>query len=338
MGFILTGRLMGSYAAPPDSSVNFAVNNDGHYFPRVSASPQCPNSSVSKLIDGNYWYHVSPPNRWTCEGSPNKADWCIVDFGMKRTVQTVKLYVLDDGDKITPPAKIDLEYWDGKAWVAVPEQVRTPTQPSGRRANVITFPQMDIQKLRAILAHSDGSKSGLTEFEVWGPHPIDDREWKPIPVEPARPPPGNMAFNPGGKPFPKAAASFTSRFDKVEAANDGRVWFLPGPTNRWTTYGSPNASDWLEIDFGAEKEFAPSRAGHLRRPRRGAKVTASYDVQFWDVGMAVGGRAEEVPEQPAGGQFNEITFDPVTASKVHVVFTHKGKARSGVSEMFVWEE
>ena len=41
---------------------------------------------------------------------------------------------------------------------------------------------------------------------------------------------------------------------------------------------------------------------------------------------------------PAGGQFNEVRFATVKASKVRVVFTHAGKARSGVSEVFVWDD
>ena len=46
----------------------------------------------------------------------------------------------------------------------------------------------------------------------------------------------------------------------------------------------------------------------------------------------------KTPEKPAGSQFNEVRFAAVKASKVRVVFTHAGKARSGVSEIFVWKE
>lgn len=56
-----------------------------------------PKTPISKLIDGNYWYHISPPNRWTCEGSPNPTDWVSIDLGSKRKVHSVKLYLLDDG-------------------------------------------------------------------------------------------------------------------------------------------------------------------------------------------------------------------------------------------------
>jgi F5/8 type C domain len=328
----LTLELRGGFRVPRPKvpAVNFAVNNDGLYYPRVSASHTGPNTSVSKLIDGNYWYHVSPPNRWTAEGSPNAADWCAVDFGVPRPVRTVKLYVLDDAATVAAPATIDLEYWTGGAWAAVPGQERTPKDPTGRRANVIGFPELTTQKLRARLTHRDASKSGLSEFEAWGN--------ATLPVEPAPMPAGNLAHNPGDKPFPKVSASHTSRFDKVEHAIDGKVSFHPSPPNRWTSYESPNATDWLEIDFGAPKEFARVElalyddCGGVRAPER-------YDIQYWDgKEWRSAANQKREPAIAAGGQFNEVTFDRMTANKVRVVFTHRGKARSGVTEVFVWKE
>jgi F5/8 type C domain len=151
-------------------------------------------------------------------------------------------------------------------------------------------------------------------------------------------PAGNLAYNPGDKPFPKASASHTSRFDKVEEAIDGKANFAPGPRNRWTTYESPNATDWLEIDFGAEKTFARVELG-IYDDRGGVQPPTRYDVQFWD-GKAWRDVAEakKSPEQPTGGVFNEVRFKAVTASKVRIVFTHAGKARSGVTEVLVWAE
>jgi hypothetical protein len=338
------GQLRPAFQSP-DMDVNLAVNNDGLYYPRVSASYTGPNSSVARLIDGNYWYHVSPSNRWTAEGSPNKADWAAIDFGVKRSVHMVKLYVLDDGAGIAPPARIDLEYWDGKAWVEVPNQKRTPKEPTGRRANVIAFEPMEVQKLRVVLTHRDGAKSGLTEIDMRGDFPSNvrdfdakSREHKALLIDPAPMPAGNLAFNPGGQPFPKASASFTSRFDKVEHTNDGKVNFQPSPNNRWTSYESPNASDWLEIDVGGKNTFRRVELA-IYDDRGGVHAPQSYAVEYWD-GSAWKpvANVKLSPEKPAGGQFNEAAFDPVTASKVRVVFTHRGKARSGVSEMFVWKD
>ncbi len=310
--------------------VNFAVNNDGTYYPRATASYTAPGTSAAKLIDGNFWYHAAPPNRWTCAGSPNESDWCAADFGVKRPLRTVKLYFLDDGEVVAPPASFDLEHWDGKAWAKIAGQERTPKEPAGRRANVVRFSEIETTKIRAVFRHAKDARSGLTEFEAWG-----DAK---LPVAPAPAPAGNLAFNSGNKPFPKASASFTSRFDKVEHANDGVTCFGPTPHNRWTSYESPNASDWLEIDFGSEKEFARLELA-IYDDRGGVRAPASYDVQYWSGSRWVDAAGQKKsPEQPVGGQWNEVRFRKVKASKVRVVFVHKNKARSGVSELLVWAE
>ena len=94
-------------------------------------------------------------------------------------------------------------------------------------------------------------KSGLTEIEAWG-----DAQ---LPLEPAPPPAGNLAYNPKPDGFPKASASYSDRFGgKPASAIDGRTVFLPTPMNRWTSYESRSATDWLEIDFGRESSFAAS--------------------------------------------------------------------------------
>jgi hypothetical protein len=311
-------------------SVNFAVNNDSTYFPRVLTSYSNPKTPPAKLIDGNYWYHRDPPNRWTCEGSPNPSDAVVIDFGTARTVHTAKLYFLDD-DKVVPPTRFTLDYWDGKDWKAIPEATHAPQRPTGRRANVIHFPVLATRKVRAVLQHADGAKTGLTEFEVWG----DVK----LPLEPPPHPTGDIAYNPGDRPFPKASASYADRFGgKPALAIDGRTNFLPSPTNRWTSYESPNATDWLEVDFGAEKAFNRIELA-IYDDRGGVQAPTKYEVEYWD-GKAwrVVAGAKKSPEQPTGSQFNEVRFDRVKASKVRVVFTHAGKARSGVSEILVWNE
>jgi hypothetical protein len=44
------------------------------------------------------------------------------------------------------------------------------------------------------------------------------------------------------------------------------------------------------------------------------------------------------PEKPAGGTANSISFRAVRTGKVRVVFTHRGKSRSGLTEIEVWEK
>jgi len=315
---------------PASAAVNFAVNNDGNYFPRIVASHSAPKTSPGKLIDGNYWYHRSPPNRWTCEGSSSATDRVEIDLGTARSVHTVKLYFLDDGKGVVPPERFELEHWDGKSWAAVPGQVRTPPTPTGRRANVVRFPALEVRKLRAVLTHRGTGRTGLTEFEAWGD--------ATLPVAAAPQPAGNLAFNPGDKPFPKAIASYTCAVDKASEANDGRVQFHASPRNRWTAYDSPNATDWLEINFGEKKTFARMELA-IYDDAGGVRAPESCAVQYWDGSQWRDvGAPKWTPVWPAGGQFNEVRFEPVTASKVRVVFTHASPARSGVTEVFVWRD
>jgi mannosylglycerate hydrolase MGH1-like protein/F5/8 type C domain-containing protein/glycosyl hydrolase family 65 len=328
------GRLYGKVDAVPEPvrmhAVNFAVNNDGTYYPRVTASFTAEGTTPAKAVDGNYWYHIAPPNRWSCVGSTNASDWLAVDLGTKRKIHTATLYFLDDETGIVPPERFDLEYWDGKQWAAIPNQTRALERPTGRRANIVHFPELETARVRAVLHHAKGGKAGLTEFELWG-----DAK---LPVEPPPHPAGNLACNSGDKPFPKASASYTSRFDKAEEAVDGKLSFTPSTRNRWTSYESPNDTDWLAVDFGAEKEFNRIELA-IFDDRGGVQAPAKYEIEYWD-GRAWGAVREvrREPVKPTGGIINEVRFDRVRSSKVRVVFTHAGKARSGVTEILIWND
>ncbi|WP_461671248.1 hypothetical protein, partial [Mycobacterium tuberculosis] len=47
------------------------------------------------------------------------------------------------------------------------------------------------------------------------------------------------------------SASYTFFMDQVGDVNDGIVNYGSSEGNRWTSYESPNASDWVQIDFGS---------------------------------------------------------------------------------------
>src|SRR5262249_44204769 len=57
----LTAKLTGPrpLRGPIAQNYNFAVHNDGHYFPRATASYTSPGTALGKVIDGNYWYDAS---------------------------------------------------------------------------------------------------------------------------------------------------------------------------------------------------------------------------------------------------------------------------------------
>lgn len=334
---------------PRSVDINYAVNNSGDYYPRAIASYTSANTSLEALNDGNYWYHVSPPNRWTTFGSSDATDWCGVDFGAERTVGGVKLYVLDDREssdpeprapealrreKIVPPKSIVVECWDGKAWKPVQGR-RTYDSPRGRAANYVALnlePTGTIKttKIRAVFTHGDGGKSGLSEFEAWGRGTL--------PVAPAAPPKGNLALNAGGNDFPKVSASHTSRFDRVEHANDGKISFRPQPHNRWTSYESTTDSDWLAVDFGGEKTVGRVNL-YLYDDRGDVQAPESYTIETWtgDAWKPVEG-ATRSPAEPKGNHLNSAAFTPVKTAKLRVVFRHRGAAKSGVSEIEAFAE
>jgi hypothetical protein len=311
--------------------LNYVVNNDGDYYPQLAASFTGPRTPLTKLNDGNYWYTVHPPNRWTTVGSPNEQDSVTVDFGQARRIDTVKLFFLDDGTNILAPSRYVLETFENGQWQEIPGQSRVPAQPTGRRANVVRFGPREVVKLRAVFTHAPDAFTGLTELEAWGDGAL--------PYSPAAPPAGNHALNQKGTGFPKASASFSDVFGGIPAkAIDGRIIYQSNPVNRWTSYGSTNSADWLEVDFGAPKTFGRVEV-LLYDDRGGVQPPAAYSVQVFTNGFwqEVPGVVRE-PATPTGSAANNATFAPVTAGRMRVVFTHKGKARSGVTELMVWEK
>ena len=309
--------------------VNYAVNNDGDYFPQFTASFANSRTPLWRINDGNYGYHLHPPNRWTCAGSTNRSDWVAVDFGLPRRIDMVKLYFLDDGTNIVAPESFSLEFWKNGAWKVLADQERTPEKPAGHRANVIRFAGLEVQKLRAVFSHAQNAFTGLTEFEAWGE--------ADLPYTAPQFPAGDLALNRTGQGFPKASASFSDRSGAARLAIDGKINFGPTPPNRWSCLGSTNQNDWFEVDFGAARTVGRVELC-IYDDGRGVQAPANYIVQYW-----TGDRWRETadqrrsPQTPVGGMLNSATFSPVNASKLRVFFTHAGAARSGLTELLAFE-
>jgi hypothetical protein len=326
------GRAGESRVSPP-LLTNFAVNNDGGYYPRLTASITQAGTSLSKIQDGNYWYHVHPPNRWTCGGTTSATDWLELDLGQTRSVHHLKLYWLDDSAEsnspIRAPADVQVFYEADGEWRRLESTGQNSPDWSGHRPAEWTFPELLLRRLRVEITHSSAGPAGITEIELWGQ--------AEFPVADPQPPAGNLAFNPGGQTFPRATASFTDRFGgNPQKALDGRTIFAPSPMNRWTCYESPNPSDWLEIEWDKVKEFG--RVDLAIYDDRGGVQAPAEVVLYRDVA----GNWEVIPQvqssfkEPTGGQWNELRFPPVTSTRLKIEFRHRGQARSGVTEVMVW--
>ena len=146
-------------------------------------------------------------------------------------------------------------------------------------------------------------------------------------------------MNQKGEGFPKASASFHDVFGGVpKSAIDGKTVYLPTPMNRWTSYGSPNETDWLEVDFGSPKEAGRVDLA-IYDDRGGVQPPTSYTVQYFGgAEWKDAANQTRTPTVPTGSTLNTVRFDKVTASKVRILFVNKGKARSGVTEIEIWRE
>ena len=245
----------------------------------------------------------------------------------------VKAYFYDDGAEVLPPASYDIQFWDGDTWVDIPRQHRSPSEPRGRRANVVSFPEIMTSQIRLVVAHQVGASSGVTEIEAWGRGRGTADGPLPEPTAAAR----NIAFNAGDGGFPSASASFTSPDDRVGHINDMHIAFTRYSRNRWSGYGSPNSRDWVAIDFGTPKTvevvdlcfYGDGRS--LAAPR-------SYVVQFWEgEGWTEAQVRTRRPEDPTASALNRVRIVPVETERIRVVFEHDSPAFTGVSELMIWE-
>ena len=143
--------------------------------------------------------------------------------------------------------------------------------------------------------------------------------------------PHNLAVN-NGRAFPAVSASYSSPQREEFYAVDGAIYYHEVPTNRWTTEGSPNAEDWLAVEFGATQVVDEIRLYFLD-DGAGVMPPSSYRVE-----LLVDG--EWVPDfqeaNPAGRRPTTVAIGGVEAAGVRAVFTHASDARTGLAEIEVW--
>ena len=140
------------------------------------------------------------------------------------------------------------------------------------------------------------------------------------------------------KTSPKVSASFTSPSDRVEDAVDRKTEFSPEPRNRWTSDGSPNAEDWLALEFAEEPtidriEISIYDDGKTVLAPKAYRIEVGDGKEWRDVADVV-----KTPDEPKGGVVNIATFPPVKASHLRVIFTNQERAKSGVTEIEIREK
>jgi hypothetical protein len=274
-----------------------------------------------------------------------------VDFGEERILSEIELYFLDDGKAparevtgeeegsgfpldrlrpevaVLPPLSYQILAWNGatQGWEEVPGQERRPEEPSGRRANAVSFPQITTPGIRVLLRPQEGATVGLTELEAWGP-PESYAGDSILSGE-------NLAWNPGGRAYPRIRASFTSPSDLMEQAIDGHIAFTRYSRNRWSAQGSPNGEDWLEVDFG--KAVTAARVEiFLLADGRGLAAPRSLRLQRWtEDGWKDITPTGMDPTTPTPWARNDLNFDPVETRRMRILFRHGETGATGVTEL-----
>lgn len=291
---------------------NLAVNNGAGYFPRAITSFPGIAYPFTYLNDGQYWYHVSPPNRWSTLGTNKKeTPWCGIDFGNEKVIDELKVYFIDDDSLIKVPNSYYLEYWNGKKWQKAKNASYLPEKPKGRMANVIKIKPLKTSKVRVVMEPQQGVETGVSEFEAWGPELGSMQEYTSG-IE-------NIAF----QSMAEITASYSSgapEFD-LKYLNDGVL----NKSFLWSSHMSPNKQDTLTVDFGSIKSV---HAAHLflYEDAWEQKPPKNFSIQYlnaknneWENVVDL----KRMPEQPAGNSLNLATFDEVKTSKIRIILKHK---------------
>jgi hypothetical protein len=111
--------------------------------------------------------------------------------------------------------------------------------------------------------------------------------------------------------FPAASASYTWHGDSPANAIDGQDFALDVPSTRWTTYGSPNRSDWLAVDLGAATDVSDVRISFYD-DGGGVRTPDSYQLQYRaaDGSWADLPGEQRDPQTPVRGKLNRVVVQP----------------------------
>lgn len=130
---------------------NHALNISRKNYPVVSASVNAAVDSVYQVVDGRIWYFPEITNRWTTNGSGSSNDWIEIDFGQKRELSILKIYLFADNKVFSVPDSLTLEYQSNNQWL--PVKLKEPNKLTGNTVNTILFDKVATNKIKLQLKH-----------------------------------------------------------------------------------------------------------------------------------------------------------------------------------------
>lgn len=143
----------------------------------------------------------------------------------------------------------------------------------------------------------------------------------------------NYALNITHTGYPVPLASVNSSPDtSLYQAIDGRKWFFPEITNRWTSEGSSSQTDWYGLDFGQSKAISMVRL-YLVADNKTFGVPDSVYITYNNGGgwLPVKPGTDKAPVLK-GNTVNTFSFDKIQARGLRVNFMHK-RSQIALSEI-----
>lgn len=138
--------------------------------------------------------------------------------------------------------------------------------------------------------------------------------------------PVDVALNIARKGYPLPTASINTRPDtSLYQAIDGKIWYFPEITNRWTTTGSITSIDWFAIDFGKPEELFgvhiyPITDDSLFAVPDNIIIEFANGTQWLPVKLK-----EQQPKKLLGNTVNTINFEKLSTSRIRFTFKHQSK-------------
>jgi hypothetical protein len=144
--------------------------------------------------------------------------------------------------------------------------------------------------------------------------------------------PVNTALNIVQKAYPVPSASVNTSDTSLFQAIDGRIWYFPEITNRWSTLGSTTTTDWYGVDFGKAVNLSAIKL-YLFADGKDYFPPTTVSVEYQNAGKWLPLKIkEQKPAQPVGNTVNTLLFDKINATAIRVNFVHQ-KGQVAVSEI-----
>jgi hypothetical protein len=162
--------------SPPLRATSPGYAVDGFTISGLPASGPAGQARPGYIAPNTIWGACSDALPTCGDGSPDDQQWLEVDLEKSYELDTVKLYFFNDksynpqqnnsNNTYREPSQYVLQYHDGRGWVDIPGQVRTPATPQANY-NLVTFHERKVRRLRVLMTRTGDFGIGVKEIQAF---------------------------------------------------------------------------------------------------------------------------------------------------------------------------